>query len=209
MPEISITEDQHERLDKVRRDVGEAFVDAYGHARLTDAIEYMLDTYTPPEERGEAAAYKRLATAESAKLKQVAEETSSVTSEENDPDELRGKLLAALEPEEVVAKFDAVEGGEDDQGTREADGETTNESEENDVRSESSKHESANEERTKTVTTSPSDNPLEAANQLLDKHDDKWHKTDGDKPYEVVLPDSSTERVRTKDDVRRLLFRKY
>ena len=45
---------------------------------------------------------------------------------------------------------------------------------------------------------------------LLRTHDDKWRKaSSGDAPYEVDLPDGSTEGVRTKDDVKRLLFKHY
>jgi hypothetical protein len=51
---------------------------------------------------------------------------------------------------------------------------------------------------------------LASANQLLEEHDDKWHKDDsGDEPFEVTLPDGTSERVRTRDDVRKLLFQHY
>ncbi|AZH25444.1 hypothetical protein [Haloplanus aerogenes] len=44
---------------------------------------------------------------------------------------------------------------------------------------------------------------------LLDTHDDKWGESSGDERYEVELPDGSTEQVRTKDDVKALLFKHY
>jgi hypothetical protein len=48
---------------------------------------------------------------------------------------------------------------------------------------------------------------LDAMMNLLDEHDDRWREaSDGDARYEVDLPDGSTERARTKDDVRALLF---
>ncbi|MDS0261237.1 hypothetical protein NDI56_17695 [Haloarcula sp. S1CR25-12] len=50
---------------------------------------------------------------------------------------------------------------------------------------------------------------LSAANQLLKTHDDKWRKSGGNEPYEVDLPDGTTEAVRTKDDIRGLLFKHY
>jgi len=51
---------------------------------------------------------------------------------------------------------------------------------------------------------------LASANQLLEQHDDKWRKDDsGDEPFEVTLPDGTSERVRTRDDVRKLLFQHY
>ena len=44
---------------------------------------------------------------------------------------------------------------------------------------------------------------------LLDTHDDKWGESSGDERYAVDLPDGSTEHVRTKDDVKALLFEHY
>jgi hypothetical protein len=44
---------------------------------------------------------------------------------------------------------------------------------------------------------------------LLDTHSDKWGESSGDERYAVDLPDGSTERVRTKDDVKALLFEHY
>lgn len=53
-----------------------------------------------------------------------------------------------------------------------------------------------------------SESILSAANQLLTEHDDKWREGD-DGPYEVDLPDGTTETVRTKDDIRQRLFKHY
>jgi hypothetical protein len=44
---------------------------------------------------------------------------------------------------------------------------------------------------------------------LLDDNADKWREGGSDEPYEVDLPDGTTETVRTKDDVRGLLFKHY
>jgi hypothetical protein len=44
---------------------------------------------------------------------------------------------------------------------------------------------------------------------LLDTHSDKWGDSSGDERYVVDLPDGSTEQVRTKDDVKALLFKHY
>lgn len=48
MPELTITERQQDRLSAVRDDLAEVFVGEYGSIRDQDAIEYLLDTYTPP-----------------------------------------------------------------------------------------------------------------------------------------------------------------
>jgi hypothetical protein len=46
--------------------------------------------------------------------------------------------------------------------------------------------------------------------QLLDEHDDKWAESDSENgKYDVTLPDGTTESVRTKDDIRALLFKHY
>jgi len=51
---------------------------------------------------------------------------------------------------------------------------------------------------------------LNAMMQLLEEHDDTWEEVDSDQgKYAVTLPDGETEHVRTKDDVRALLFRHY
>jgi len=44
---------------------------------------------------------------------------------------------------------------------------------------------------------------------LLDTHSDKWGESSGDERYAVELPDGTTEQVRTKDDVKALLFKHY
>ncbi|MFB6295397.1 MAG: hypothetical protein ABEH66_00965 [Halobacteriales archaeon] len=51
---------------------------------------------------------------------------------------------------------------------------------------------------------------LNAMMQLLEEHDEAWEEVDSDQgKYAVTLPDGDTEHVRTKDDVRALLFRHY
>lgn len=51
---------------------------------------------------------------------------------------------------------------------------------------------------------------LDAMMRLLDEHDEKWQKSGAEGGrYIVTLPDGSQEGVRTKDDVRALLFKHY
>ncbi len=50
MPELSVTEEQLERFEALRTELEAAFVDGYGHVRRRDAVDYLLDTYTPPVE---------------------------------------------------------------------------------------------------------------------------------------------------------------
>lgn len=49
MPEVIITDRQQERLASVCDDLAEVFIGEYGSIRDQDAIEYLLDTYSPPD----------------------------------------------------------------------------------------------------------------------------------------------------------------
>lgn len=67
-------------------------------------------------------------------------------------------------------------------------------------------------------TNDPSANPAGADDdarlsemmQLLETHADKWEESSAeDARYKVELPDGGTEHVRTRDDVRAILFKHY
>ena len=198
MPKISLTDDQRARLEEVRCDVEAAFVDTYGHARIEDAVQYLLDTYTPPdgpEDDAAAVAFDRIATAEYPTLQRVASNVPGVPGSGIDADEMRGKLLSELGPEQFAAKL-----SDDDR----------EDSEDSDDAAESASDGSADDDSGDApADASGGGGLLSTANQLLDEHDDKWREGEGDTPYEVDLPDGSTESARTKDDVRQLLFRHY
>lgn len=55
------------------------------------------------------------------------------------------------------------------------------------------------------------DDRLEAMMNLMSEHEDKWEISDSDEggKYVVELPDGKSMHVRTKDDVRGLLFKHY
>ncbi|MFC7229125.1 hypothetical protein N0B31_17100 [Salinirubellus salinus] len=151
MPEIRLTEEQLERLEAVTADVEAAYVGRYGRATPTDAIDYLLDTYTPPSATVEADAAP-------------------------------------------PSNGDSADGGADE----------TDEAEETE----------ADTGATESASTGGSGSggggsPLTAAAALLEENDDVWRKSGGDAPYEVDLPDGTTEAVRTKGDVKRLLFKHY
>jgi hypothetical protein len=103
---------------------------------------------------------------------------------------MRGKLLSILGPEEFAAKLEATDSDRTDDSQADSPEETAPE-------------ETASEDETETT------DPFDSVNKLLRDHDDRWHESDGDIPYEVELPDGTTEPARTKDDVRQLLFRHY
>ena len=205
MPTIELTEEQLDRLEAVRDDVAETLGGPYGHTRVQDAVEYLLDTYTPPEEGatpdtddgaestaddataesadstgGGLASLEPVGSAKAAALERAGYET---------PDDLReasvGELTEISGVGETLAEriLDAVS-GETDEANADAD-------------------ESAGDQ------DDDGTNRLDAMMNLLDEHDDKWRESDGDEPYEVELPDGSVETARTKDDIRGILFRHY
>ena len=267
MPEISISEEQHERLEEVRQAVEDAYVENYGYIPIEDVIQYLLDTYTPPGERRPMDDYERLATAEYPKLQAVASEVPEVPGSGIDADEMRGRLLAELGVERFAAKLEAVADAEssgetpgDESGAGPAPGPTAGEdpdshgvgptagedpdspgagkdtpeatdspdgpdSDQSPGRTAAGGGSSGgtadgDSDETRpgdtsspgggvSVDTSGGSDPLAAVNRMLDEHDDKWRESGGDEPYEVDLPDGRTDSVRTKDDVRQLLFRYY
>ncbi|WP_324756648.1 hypothetical protein [Haloarcula montana] len=227
MPELSITESQREQLEAVRADVEAAFVETYGHTTVEDALDYLLDTYTPPDEQGEERGpYDRIASAEYPELQQIASTVDDIPGSGINADEMRGKLLTTLGPAELARRLDGVEvdGDEtvsDDGDSPTADapsaGTATPESEDDDTDGAGADDSTdvADDEATdgdtdeETGGSGPS-GVLAAANRLLREHDDKWRKSEtSEEPYEVDLPDGTTTGVRTKDDVRQLLFRHY
>ena len=137
MPDISVSEAHLERLEEIREELDAVYVGEYGTVRPADALQYLLDTYTPPDADGGADA-------------------------EPDRD---ADARADTDP--------STPGGENG-----GDGD------------------------------SPEDT-LQQAMSLLDAHGDRWRESGGDEPYEVDLPDGSTTGVRTKDDVKRLLFKHW
>lgn len=222
VPEIALTEDQYERIEQVRADIEAAYIDSYGYVPVEDVIEYLLDTYTPPDERERRDAYERIATAEYPQLQRVASDVSGVPGSGIDADEMRGKLLAALGAKRFAAKLEEeTDPGDDPEpATDSSTGETGEGVEANGSTAAEGTDRPATEEPPAETTAdgtdgaggpveSPGDDPLAAVNRLLRDNADKWRESGGDEPYEVDLPDGTTEAVRTRDDVRQLLFRHY
>lgn len=228
MPEITVTESQQETLEEVRSELAAEYVDTYGHVRTTDVVQYLLDTYTPPGEGADDAAYERLATAEFPLLQQVATDVEGVPGSGIDAETMRGELLSTLGAAEFAARLAELDGDDSDaddaateDATEGADG-TTDESsaDEGEAASAESTDDSGghggtaddSDEAADESGPEPAGGPgavLSAANKLLTDHDDKWRKGGGEEPYEVDLPDGTTEAVRTKDDVKQLLFKNY
>jgi len=244
MPEITVTESQRERLETIRGDIEATYIDTYGHIETTDVVQYLLDTYTPPEERGSDAAHEQIATADFGALQAVATDVDGVPGSGIDTETMRGELLSALGVAEFATRLAEIDGAEEtetaggenagasevdenggtdaesggDSESTDAESDDTADAEDADPATESddapddeSGAASADGE-SQSGAAAASEGPgavLSAANQLLTDHEDKWREGGSDSPYEVDLPDGSTEKVRTKDDVRGLLFKHY
>jgi len=229
MPELTVTETQQETLSTIQADLEAAYVDTYGHVRTTDVVQYLLDTYTPPERRDGTAAHERIATADFQALQAIATDVEGVPGSGIDTETMRGELLSTLGVAEFATRLVEVDDGEaadaaaaDEEnagdGTTEDDAATAADGTADGAADAASDGDTdgdtdADPGRTDGVGSADSgDGPgsiLSAANQLLDDHDDKWRDGGSDEPYEVDLPDGTTEKVRTKDDVRGLLFKHY
>jgi hypothetical protein len=96
---------------------------------------------------------------------------------------------------------------DDDEADNEADdGEADNEADDD----EADDDEAGDEAGDEAEEGGDSSGRLNAMMQLLDEHDDKWEESDSENgKYDVTLPEGTTESVRTKDDVRALLFKHY
>ncbi|WP_373567968.1 hypothetical protein [Haloarcula sp. H-GB4] len=229
MPEIEITDTQQADLTAIQEDLEDAFIETYGHIRTQDVVDYLLDTYRPPEQlEGEQGLsrpdYERIASAEYPELQRIASEVSEVPGSGIEADEMRGKLLSALGTGELATRLADVEPEtKADKGDEEAATGPNNSADapgdghdktQSDTSGQAGLAPDTGEtgDATKpneTANNAPGDT-LSVANRLLTEHDEKWTRSDEtDEPYEVTLPDGSTVSARTKDDVRKLLFQNY
>lgn len=122
-------------------------------------------------------------------------------------DDLRGTLEAEhvdryghVRPADALQYLiDLREGDAGDEATQNADGDDADGSE-----SDPSTDDGADGEG------DDAESRLDAMMSLLDTYEEHWSESDADDArYEVELPDGSVERVRTRDDVRSLLFQHY
>lgn len=204
MPDLSVSETQLERLEEISDELETVYVGAYGTVRPADALEYLLDTYTPPdvegtdrEDVGADADPEALtaidgvgaATAQSlleAGFGSVADVAAA------DPDSIAEiKGVSREQAADISASAATVapsDGERDDAATDEPDDDGAGSADTEDGSAEDT---------------------LRQAMSLLDAHDERWRESGGDEPYEVDLPDGSTTGARTKDDVKRLIFKHW
>jgi hypothetical protein len=183
MPDISVTDDQRERLERVQAHLAEDV--AYGHVRPRDALAYLLDRFEAES------------TPESTESASPAHEAA----------EDAGDVEAEFEVRNGGAATASVAGGpteERDDAPDAPDAATTS------AAPESTDAAATADESSDDAETGDDDARLDSVMSLLDDNDDVWREADGgDAKYEVDLPDGETERARTKDDVRAVLFKHY
>ncbi|AUV82178.1 hypothetical protein C2R22_11400 [Salinigranum rubrum] len=167
MPDISVTDDQRERLDRVRAHLAEDV--AYGHVRPRDALEYLLDRFE----------------AESDTDVSVELPASETASSDDDGSDQNADAEFQVRNGGPPTSVEATDDGDADDETADATATPSGDDSEGDAR-------------------------LSSVMSLLDDNDDVWREASGgEEKYEVDLPDGGTERARTKDDVRAVLFKHY
>lgn len=230
MPEMEISEAQLATLEELRDDLAEEHAGEYAHVRLRDALQFLLDRHEADDADLVAGLVAdRLADHPYQELQRLAGRTDGV-----DPsgtaDELRERLAtaraeAALSPDDWELRR-PTDGATDDEGTGgeaagggDEDGTPDDEAAADDG-SPSEDETAPGDGGAETAAGAPADDDgadggdgpsrLQQMMELLDAHDDKWAEADAEEGrYEVTLPDGETELVRTRDDVRALLFEHY
>lgn len=206
MPDLSVSEVQLERLEEIREGLEAVHVGEYGTVRPRDAFQYLLDTCPPPgaDDAAESAPASGVDLDALTAIDGVGEATAESLVDAGFPSVER---VADADPNAITE----IDGIGDAQAVdivasaTELEGEETSADESDDESNHS-------EEATSGPPSGGSDSPedtLQEAMSLLDSHDDRWRESSGDEPYEVDLPDGSTEAVRTKDGIKRLIFKHW
>ncbi|WP_136590062.1 hypothetical protein [Salinigranum halophilum] len=188
MPDISVTDDQRERLRRVQERLAADVV--YGHVRPRDAIEFLLDSVEEATAAGADGAAST-PTPETAAADTNANANANASAEF----EVRNGRPAASHRAATDEDAAAGDAPENEADARAADG---------------AEGPDGPDGGAGNAGAAGDDARLNSVMSLLDDHDEVWREADGgEAKYEVDLPDGGTERARTKDDVRAVLFEYY
>lgn len=210
MPEIEITEDQHEYLEALRQDIKQDVVGKYAHVRMVDAVQYLIDNH-----EGEINATVSEPSAGpdvSAENAPEGGDAEAADAADTSADEDASADDADADEEAADAETDADESEREEAADDESeadDGEESDEADDADDADTESADDPAGSPPMPTAGGGGDDGMLSAMMQLMDTHDDKWEEASGDTGYEVELPDGSSESAATQDDVRAILFKHY
>lgn len=222
MPEIEISETQRRYLDELRTRIAEEHVGPYGHVRMREVVQFLIDRH---EARGgtereavREAVRDLLGEKSYQELQSLAADTEGVEPGGKAPD-LRERLVEAR-VHELLGRLDwsagsmanrgadAIEGS-DTSGA--ADVEETPDADRTAKGNDLGDSAGSDEEEPQSAESGQDGGArLQRMMELLDSHADKWEENESDQgKYAVTLPDGSVQNVRTKDDVRGLLFKHY
>jgi hypothetical protein len=214
MPAISITDDQRERLRWIQARLGDDV--EYGHVRPRDALEFLLDRFdetgelssatgTAPEETTSGAASESESESDS-----ESESASRTTSADTTGRIGRTDGFVVMNGGDVAASGGAADRGDDDRAAASADADAEDDAVETAEDATGDESAAASDSSETAGDEADGETRLNSVMSLLDDHDGRWRETGGgEEKYEVDLPDGGTERARTKDDVRAVLFRHY
>jgi hypothetical protein len=224
MPAISISDDQRERLRWIQRRLGDDV--EYGHVRPRDALEYLLDRFDEADD--EPAASEAVTSGsepgrESSVEREPGEDPETASTVGNAFGETAGFAVVNGGGVNVVEKNgvagETTDGTDEDDHDGAGEGEDGTESDDGDAgQADGDTDGAASDEALDGDDGADGDASADADDEarlssvmsLLDDHDDRWSEASGgEEKYEVDLPDGTTERARTKDDVRALLFQHY
>jgi predicted flap endonuclease-1-like 5' DNA nuclease len=207
MPDLPVSEAQLERLEELSDELEAIHVGEYGTVRPRDALEYLLDACPPPAAEADDPGSSLESGADLDALTAidgVGEATAESLVDSGFPTVER---VADADPS-AIAEIDGIGDTQavDIVASATELGDETSDEGADDGSSQPS--EAASPGPSNGGSDSPEDT-LQEAMSLLDAHDDRWRESSGDEPYEVDLPDGSTEAVRTKDDIKRLIFKHW
>ncbi|WP_254537509.1 hypothetical protein [Halomarina litorea] len=184
MKEIAVTDEQYAYIDGLREALKTERVGRYGHVRMQDALQYLVDTHAPVADDGEDPPVGRI-----------------------DADPERDALDAA-DPEVAGGSGASSEADGEDEGDESGEVDETKDGEDGDADDDGREGEDADDESED--GEGDDGDRLSAMMNLLDTHTEKWGETPSEQGrYEVKLPDGELEVVQTKDDVRAVLFKNY
>jgi hypothetical protein len=207
MPTIEITEDQQDRLEDVRTELENRRLGPYGTIRTVDAVEFLLDHYETGVDLTEDSPGddQRAGRPEAPDSEDEPAGDAERKPEDDAEDEAGTGEDTGADEDEKTDESEAAE-DEDDDGNEEDGQADDDEADDGEADNEADDDEAGDEAE----EGGDSSGRLNAMMQLLDEHDDKWAESDSENgKYDVTLPEGTTESVRTKDDVRALLFKHY
>jgi len=207
MPTIEITEAQQDRLEDVRAELEDHRLGPYGTIRTVDAVEFLLDHYETGVDLTEDSPGdgQRAGRPEAPDSEDEPAGDAERKPEDDAEDEAGTGEDTGADEDEKTDESEAAE-DEDDDGNEEDGQADDDEADDGEADNEADDDEAGDEAE----EGGDSSGRLNAMMQLLDEHDDKWEESDSENgKYDVTLPEGTTESVRTKDDVRALLFKHY